>query len=72
MRYASTAREIWVDFEERFSKGDAPRIYELRQAITLLRQEKNLVPAYYTKLKGLWDEIQSLSPWLKCSCGECK
>lgn len=72
VRCASTAREIWVDLEERFAKGNAPRIYKLQRAITLLIQEKNSVPAYFTKLKGLWDEIQSLSPWPKCSCEECK
>lgn len=38
VRYAGTAREIWVVLEERFAKGSAPRVYKLRRAISLLRQ----------------------------------
>lgn len=72
VHYAATAREIWVKLVERFSKGSAPRVYELRREITQLRQEKMLVPAYYTKRKGLWDEVQSISPWPECTCGGCK
>ncbi|OMO75305.1 Integrase, catalytic core [Corchorus capsularis] len=54
VRYASTAREIWVDLEERFGKGSDPRAYEIRRAVTLLRQEKMSVSSYYTKLKGFY------------------
>ncbi|OMO87137.1 Integrase, catalytic core [Corchorus capsularis] len=72
VRYASTAREIWVDLEERFGKGSDPRAYEIRRAVTLLRQEKMSVSSYYTKLKGLWDEMQSIFPLLKCVCNGCK
>ncbi|OMO87828.1 Integrase, catalytic core [Corchorus capsularis] len=72
VRYASTAREIWVDLEERFGKGSDPRAYEIRQAVTLLRQEKMSISSYYTKLKGLWDEMQSIFPLPKCVCNGCK
>ncbi|KAJ1377688.1 Zinc finger, CCHC-type superfamily [Sesbania bispinosa] len=43
VRYASTAREIWMELEE--------------SAFVL------------QKLKGLWDEIQSIAPWPKYTCG---
>ncbi|KAJ1418792.1 Retrotransposon gag domain [Sesbania bispinosa] len=72
VRYVSTAQEIWMELEERFAKWSAPRAYEPRRAISILRQEKLSVPSYYTKLKGLWDEIQSIAPWPKCMCGGCK
>ncbi|OMO64840.1 Integrase, catalytic core [Corchorus capsularis] len=72
VRYANTAREIWVDLEERFGKGSDPRAYEIRRAVTLLRQEKMSVSSYYTKLKGLWDEMQSIFPLPKCVCNGCK
>ena len=29
------------------------------------------VSTYYIKMKGIWDEIQSVSPILKCICGKC-
>ncbi|KAL0422711.1 UNVERIFIED_CONTAM: hypothetical protein Slati_3294000 [Sesamum latifolium] len=56
VRYAKTAQEIWVDLEERFGKVNAPRAYELRRAIALLKQEKLSVSSYYTKLKSLWEK----------------
>ena len=71
VRYDCTAREIWVDLQERFGKGSAPRAYELRQQVTFLQQEKMSVASFYTKLKGLWDEIQSISPLPVCSCDGC-
>lgn len=71
VRYASTAQEMWKDLSERFTKGSAPRAYELKRAIALLKQEKLSVSAYYTKLKALWDEIHSISPLPICSCGQC-
>ncbi|XP_028763325.1 uncharacterized protein LOC114721632 [Neltuma alba] len=72
VRYAMTAREIWIDLEERFGKGSAPRAYELRHAIAHMRQENQSVPTFFTKLKGYWDEIDSIAPWPKCTCGGCK
>ncbi|OMO69159.1 hypothetical protein CCACVL1_19638 [Corchorus capsularis] len=56
VRYANTAREIWADLEEIFGKGSDSRAYEIRRAVTLLRQEKMSVSSYHTKLKRLWDE----------------
>lgn len=71
VRYSSTARKICIDLEERFAKESVPRVYELKHAITLLRQENFSVLAYFTKLKGLWDEARSISPWPKCTCSGC-
>ncbi|KAJ7950833.1 UBN2_3 domain-containing protein [Quillaja saponaria] len=35
--HTETASELWADFDERFTQGIAPRIYELRRTITLLQ-----------------------------------
>ena len=57
--YYSTAHEVWKDLRERFSQSNAPCIFEIQQDIAYLRQEQLFVSAYYTKLKGLWDELAS-------------
>ncbi|KAJ0010119.1 hypothetical protein Pint_33527 [Pistacia integerrima] len=54
-----TAQEIWKDLEERFSQGNAPRIY----------QQGMSVSTYYTKLKGIWDELNTYSQIPTCTCG---
>lgn len=37
-----------------------------------MRQDEMTVSTYYTKLRGIWDEIQSTTPVPKCTCGGCK
>ncbi|XP_071692034.1 uncharacterized protein [Rutidosis leptorrhynchoides] len=57
VKYAAIARDIWTDLDERFNKENAPRVYELRRTITTIHQENMTVSAYYTKLRGIWDEM---------------
>ncbi|KAK0571783.1 hypothetical protein LWI29_021503 [Acer saccharum] len=57
--YYSTAHEVWEDLRERFSQSNAPRIFEIQRDIAYLRQEQLYVSTFYTKLKGLWDELAS-------------
>ncbi|KAM0043325.1 putative RNA-directed DNA polymerase [Helianthus debilis subsp. tardiflorus] len=71
VKYATTAREIWVDLRERFGKESAPRAYELKQSLTVTRQEGTSVSTYYTKLRTIWDEIQSVLPVPRCNCDGC-
>uniref|UniRef100_A0A3Q7JBG9 Retrotransposon Copia-like N-terminal domain-containing protein n=1 Tax=Solanum lycopersicum TaxID=4081 RepID=A0A3Q7JBG9_SOLLC len=63
------AREIWVDPEEQFNQGIAPRFYELKRAIALLKQERASISSYYGKLMSVWGELQGLVPTPSCTCG---
>ncbi|KAK9075334.1 hypothetical protein SSX86_003657 [Deinandra increscens subsp. villosa] len=71
VKYANSAAEIWTDLEEKFGKESAPRAYELKQSISNTKQDGMTVSAYYTKLRGLWDEMQSFLPIPKCKCNGC-
>lgn len=68
VKYAITACDIWLDLAERFGKENAPRAYELRRKVTIIHQDDMTVSAYYTKLRGIWDEMQSISPSPSCTC----
>jgi len=57
--YYSTAHEVWEDLHDRFSQSNAPRMFEIQRDIAYFRQEQLFVLVYYTKLKGLWDELAS-------------
>ncbi|CAL2246417.1 unnamed protein product [Prunus armeniaca] len=70
--YAATAREIWQDFEDRFSQGNAPRIFQIQKMIVSHTQGTMSVSLYYTKLKALWDELASYNLSPTCSCGGMK
>ncbi|KAK1440796.1 hypothetical protein QVD17_06628 [Tagetes erecta] len=71
VKYANTASDMWSDLKERFGKQSAPRAYELKQTLNNTRQDGSSVSAYYTRLRALWDEIQSVFPALRCSCSGC-
>ena len=64
--YFKIAREVWLDLQHRFSQGNGPRIFELRNEVCSLAQEDLTINGYYTKFKGLWDE---LSNYRTCSYG---
>ncbi|XP_022040031.1 uncharacterized protein LOC110942567 [Helianthus annuus] len=71
VKYASTAQEIWADLKERFGKETAPKAYEMKQSLSPIRQDGSSISAYYTKLRALWDEIQSVFSTPICNCGNC-
>nr|XP_043633277.1 uncharacterized protein LOC122604450 [Erigeron canadensis] len=71
VKYANSSAEIWSDLKERFGKESTPRAYELKQLLSNTHQDRLLISSYYTKLRGIWDEIQSVLPIPQCTCGNC-
>ncbi|XP_024965742.1 uncharacterized protein LOC112505939 [Cynara cardunculus var. scolymus] len=71
IKYTITARDIWLDLEERFVKENAPRAYKLQRTVTTIPQENMTVSACYTKLRGVWFEILSISSTPTCTCNGC-
>ncbi|XP_022156861.1 uncharacterized protein LOC111023702 [Momordica charantia] len=55
--FSESARDIWIDLNERFEKSNDPCIYQLKRALATLAQDQQSVSAYFTKLKSLWDEL---------------
>ncbi|XP_077238366.1 uncharacterized protein LOC143879726 [Tasmannia lanceolata] len=70
--YVDSARDMWLDLEDRFSQGNAPRVHQLKRDIAPLQQGQLSVSAYFTKLKGLWDELGTYLTLPKCTCGASK
>ncbi|XP_068651725.1 uncharacterized protein [Aristolochia californica] len=64
-----SAHAMWSNLNERFSQGNEPRIYQLQKSITSLTQDDLAISAYYTKIKGLWDELLNYRPPPICSYG---
>ncbi|XP_070022136.1 uncharacterized protein LOC142177457 [Nicotiana tabacum] len=68
--YASNARKVWVDFQERFDRSNLTRIYHLWTAIATLRHGTDSVTSYYSKIKDLWDELDVIAHLASCDCEE--
>lgn len=60
--YAITTHDIWLDLKEMFEKEIAHHAYELIRKITATYEYDISVSTFYKKLRGVWDEIQSISP----------
>ena len=60
---------MWSALRERFQQSNGPRIFQLHRELINLRQEHNSVSGYFTKLKSVWEELNSFKP--HCNCGRC-
>ena len=56
---ANTTHQVWEDLKDQFSQKNAPAIYQIQKSLASLSQSDMTVSAYYTKLKGLWDELET-------------
>ncbi|XP_049391368.1 uncharacterized protein LOC125855657 [Solanum stenotomum] len=54
--------------EQRFGRTNGAKLYHLQKEISNLVQGNNDVAGYFTKLKRLWDELDSLDLLSCCSC----
>ncbi|KAK4478963.1 hypothetical protein RD792_014470 [Penstemon davidsonii] len=70
--YNESAHEIWSDLKDRFSRTNSVHFFHVEEAIHDCKQGNMTVGAYYTKLKGLWDEREALCSIPKCTCGTMK
>ena len=68
LNFVNTACDLWNELQEHYSQLDGHRIYQITQDLVQLKQNNTAIEIYYHKLKGLWDEFDSLeSPYL-CVC----
>jgi hypothetical protein len=71
--HASTAKDVWLDLEERFAQTNAPRIHQLWRTLCLMQKQSDVtVTEFYTQFKSILDELDELQPLPECSCGTSK
>ncbi|XP_061353333.1 uncharacterized protein LOC133298115 [Gastrolobium bilobum] len=75
MQYDENAIDAWNDLYQRFSQADAFRIADLQEEIYRIQQGERSVSDFYTQIKALWDEFETLQPLptytcvVPCGCG---
>lgn len=69
--YVDTAREVWVDLEDRFGQVTSAQIYALQQEVYQTNQENVPIAESYTQLKKVWDALDNLQPLPACECDNC-
>lgn len=72
LMFAQSVQELWKELIERFGEAYQPLVYQLNHDSTLLAQENDPVSIYFSKLKKIWDELQELEEFPKCTCAASK
>lgn len=63
-----SARDLWLDLEDWFSKGNNFRMPDVLQELHSMRQGDRSLSTFFTEMKILWDEFEYLCPTPNCSC----
>ncbi|XP_019240490.1 PREDICTED: uncharacterized protein LOC109220473 [Nicotiana attenuata] len=68
--YSKSAKDLWNSLEHRFGQSNGAKLYHLRKELSGLAQGTTDIAGYFTKLKRLWDELDSLNCDVRfvCSC----
>ena len=59
--FDKTAAEIWTQLENRFVISNGSRKYQLNKESYSLKQDGLSISEYYTKMKAVWEELESMS-----------
>ncbi|XP_071713627.1 uncharacterized protein [Rutidosis leptorrhynchoides] len=59
--FIGTASEIWKQLEKRFALSNGSRKYKLHKEVYSCEQQGSAVIDFYTKMKCIWEEIDSMS-----------
>ncbi|XP_075091730.1 uncharacterized protein LOC142171909 [Nicotiana tabacum] len=68
--YSKTANDIWKELEVRFGQCNGAQLYQLQKELSDLVHDTSDVAGYYTKVKRIWDELDTLNTCVHCTC-EC-
>ncbi|XP_070009654.1 uncharacterized protein [Nicotiana sylvestris] len=70
--YASNAHKLWEDLKKRFDKVNGARVQYLRKEIHSLTQGTMTVTDYFSKLRDIWDEFDTIMTCPSCPYPESK
>lgn len=68
LTFVHSAFDLWSQLQEQYSQLDGHRIYQLMNDIAQLKQNNCSIEIYFHKLKGLWDECDTLESSYLCTC----
>ena len=64
----SNAKELWAELEERYDQTNGCKLYQLQKEINDLVQGTLDITKYYTTMKKLWEEMNTIDVNSQCSC----
>ncbi|XP_074318139.1 uncharacterized protein LOC141654929 [Silene latifolia] len=68
-QYTQSSKHLWSELVERFGQLNVLELYELKKELANVKQENASLVDYYSKIKGLWENIDHMDPVPQCICG---
>ena len=60
VEYVNDALELWTELEDRYDQANGVKLYQTQKEINDLNQGILDITIYYTRMKKLWGELNSL------------
>nr|XP_016461770.1 PREDICTED: uncharacterized protein LOC107785036 [Nicotiana tabacum] len=68
LQYVNDAQELWKELEDRYDQTNGAKLYQLQREKNELSQGTLDIMGYYTKMKKLWEELNTLNAHAQCKC----
>jgi len=67
--FSSSSEQIWIDLGQRFGQSDGTKFFLVKRDLYSISQANQDIATYFTHIKKLWDEHDSMMSIPTCSCG---
>ena len=70
--YVNSAQSLWENIRKRYAVANIPKIHTLKAEIASCKQNKQEVVEFFSRLMGLWNELDNYVKIPSCTCGSVK
>ena len=63
---------MWDNLRKRYSIANTPKIHQLKTDFAACKQGSLEVVEFYSKLIGMWSELENYAKVPQCTCGKCE
>ncbi|XP_019251339.1 PREDICTED: uncharacterized protein LOC109230278 [Nicotiana attenuata] len=68
VEYVNDSAELWRELEDRYDQTNGAKLYQIQKEINDLTHGSLDITTYYTRMKRLWEELNTLSTKSQCNC----
>ncbi|KAH0680306.1 hypothetical protein KY290_023591 [Solanum tuberosum] len=68
VKYVNDSVELWKELEDRYDQTNGAKLYQIQKEINDLTQGTLDITIYYTRMKKLWEELNTLNMRNQCTC----
>jgi len=67
--FSTSARDVWLQLEQRFGEANGTKIFRILRELYVVSQNNLSVADYFTQIKKMWDDYNSMITIPHCDCG---